>query len=162
MKGTDPSLRDRVVDDLVAELLGGDDRTLALEEYHRFPGRAGAGDDEPTLPPAPRVAKRSSPRCCNAAGSPPFMTAHRVVVVRDAGALTAGDAEASCATSTIRSTPRVLVFVAGGGTMPARAHQEAQGVEGPGARARQREDRQGPDRRARTSGQLLLRRTRRS
>ena len=32
VKGTDPSLRDRVVDDLVVELLGDDDRTLALEE----------------------------------------------------------------------------------------------------------------------------------
>ena len=39
VKGNDPLLRDRVVDDLVDELLGGDDRTLALED-HTVPGRA--------------------------------------------------------------------------------------------------------------------------
>ena len=39
VKGHRPLLRDRVVDDLVAELLGGDDRSLALEEF-TIPGRA--------------------------------------------------------------------------------------------------------------------------
>ena len=90
VKGNDPLLRDRVVDDLVAELLDGDDRTLALED-HTVPGRA-----EPATRKAaegPKRVRRSSAAVLNAASSPPFMTARRIVVVREAGALTAADAD---------------------------------------------------------------------
>ena len=45
VKGNDPLLRDRVVDELVAELLGGDDRTLALEEHTVPAAPARRGDD---------------------------------------------------------------------------------------------------------------------
>ena len=42
VKGNDHVLRGRVVDDLVRELLGDDDRTLALEEFVLPVGRDGA------------------------------------------------------------------------------------------------------------------------
>jgi DNA polymerase-3 subunit delta len=54
----------------------------------------------------------------NAAGSPPFMTEHRIVVVRDAGALTAGDVDGVVRYLDDPLDTTILVFVAGGGTMP--------------------------------------------
>ena len=116
VKGSEPSLRERVVDDLVAELLGTDDRSMALEEI-TIPGRAGAGDD-------PEAASGAEGRdvavaaLLNAAGSPPFMTAHRIVVARDVGALTAGDVDGIVRYLDDPLDTTVLVFVAGGGTMP--------------------------------------------
>jgi DNA polymerase-3 subunit delta len=88
VKGADPVLRDREVSRLVTELLAGEDRTLAVEEY-TVPAKAGAvaDDDEPTEDvsgAAPIVAA-----VVNAAQSPPFMTAKRIVVVRDYEALPA-------------------------------------------------------------------------
>jgi hypothetical protein len=61
----------------------------------------------------------------NAAGSPPFMTSHRVVVVRDVGALTAGDAQGLVQYLADPLDTTVLVFVAGGGKAipPALAQQ---------------------------------------
>lgn len=116
VKGTDPALRDRVVHDLVTELLGADDPTLALEEI-TVPGRASAGDDSdaPTGAEGRDVAVAA---ILNAAGSPPFMTEHRLVVVRDAGALTAGDAEPIVRYLDDPLDTTILVFVSGGGTLP--------------------------------------------
>jgi DNA polymerase-3 subunit delta len=54
----------------------------------------------------------------NAAGRPPFMTEHRIVVVRDAGALTAGDVDPVVRYLADPLDTTILVFVAGGGTMP--------------------------------------------
>jgi DNA polymerase-3 subunit delta len=113
VKGTDPSLRDRVVDDLVTELLGADDPTLALEEI-TVPGRAG-DDDAPAGAEGRDVAVAA---VLNAAGSPPFMTEHRVVVVRDAGALTAGDVDGIVRYLDDPLDTTILVFVSGGGTIP--------------------------------------------
>jgi DNA polymerase-3 subunit delta len=116
VKGTDPTLRDRVVDDLVAELLGPDDPTLALEDI-TIPGRASAGDD--TEAPAGAEGRDAAVAAIlHAAGSPPFMTEHRVVVVRDAGALTAGDVAGIVRYLDDPLDTTILVFVAGGGTMP--------------------------------------------
>ena len=67
VKGTDPSLRDRVVDDLVAELLGDDDRSLALEEI-TIPGRAGPGD-EPDAPAGAEGREAAVAAILNAAGA---------------------------------------------------------------------------------------------
>jgi DNA polymerase III subunit delta len=116
VKGSEPSLRDRVVDDLVAEVLGADDRSLALEEI-TIPGRAGAGDDGESAGGADgRDAAVAA--LLNAAGSPPFMTEHRVVVARDVGALTAGDVDGILRYLDDPLDTTILVFVAGGGTMP--------------------------------------------
>ena len=116
VKGSEPSLRDRVVGDLVTELLGADDATLALEEI-TIPGRAGVGDDSEASAGADgRDAAVAA--ILNAAGSPPFMTEHRIVVVRDAGALTAGDVDGIVRYLDDPLDTTILVFVAGGGTIP--------------------------------------------
>jgi DNA polymerase-3 subunit delta len=119
VKGTDPLLRDRVVDDLVTEILGRDDPTLALEEI-TIPGRASAGDDSdaPGGPGGGEGRDVAVAAVLNAAGSPPFMTEHRVVVVRDAGALGARDVDGIVRYLDDPLDTTVLVFVAGGGTMP--------------------------------------------
>jgi DNA polymerase-3 subunit delta len=116
VKGSDPSLRDRVVDDLVTELLGTDDRSLALEEI-TIPGRAGAADD-PDAAGGADGRDAAVATLLNAAGSPPFMTEHRVVVARDVGALTAGDVDGIVRFLDDPLDTTILVFVAGGGTMP--------------------------------------------
>ena len=116
MKGTDPMLRDRVVEDLVRELLDGEDRTLALEEF-TVPGRAASGDEAPA-PGGAEAREEVVAAVLNAASSPPFMTARRVIVVHEAGALTAADAEPIVRFLADPLDSSVLVFVAGGGTLP--------------------------------------------
>jgi DNA polymerase-3 subunit delta len=116
VKGTDPSLRDRVVHELVTELLGADDPTLALEEI-TIPGRAGTGDDG-DAPGGVEGRDAAVAAVLNAAGSPPFMTEHRVVVVRETGALAAGDVDGIVRYLDDPLDTTILVFVAGGGTMP--------------------------------------------
>ena len=118
VKGTDPSLRDRVVADLVTEILGADDPTLALEDI-TIPGRAGAGAGEDTEAPVGADGRDAAVAALlNAVGSPPFMTEHRVVVARDVGALTAGDVDGIVRYLDDPLDTTILVFVAGGGTMP--------------------------------------------
>ncbi len=120
VKGSEPSLRDRVVDDLVAELLGADDRSLALEDI-TIPGRAVAGaGDEGDVAGATGADGRDAAVAAllNAVGSPPFMTEHRIVVARDVGALTAGDVDGIVRYLDDPLDTTILVFVAGGGTMP--------------------------------------------
>jgi DNA polymerase-3 subunit delta len=113
VKGSDPSLRERVVADLVAELLGDDDPTLALEEI-TIPGRAGPGE-ESDGPGGAEGREAAVAAVLNAAGSPPFMTEHRIVVVRDINALTASDAEGIVRYLDDPLDTTILVFVAGGG-----------------------------------------------
>jgi DNA polymerase-3 subunit delta len=130
VRGSDPQLRERVVGELVAQLLGPDDPTLALEEI-TIPGRAGvgsgssgaAGDDDGSG--ASGVAAGGAEgrdaavaALLNAASSPPFMTEHRIVVARDVGALTAGDVDGIVRYLDDPLDTTILVFVAGGGTMP--------------------------------------------
>jgi DNA polymerase-3 subunit delta len=116
VKGSDPTLRDRVVDDLVAEVLGGDDRSLALEEI-TIPGRAGA-DDDTDAPAGADGRDAAIAAILNAVASPPFMTEHRVVVARDVGALTAADVDGLVHYLADPLDTTILVFVAGGGSIP--------------------------------------------
>ena len=117
VKGTEPSLRERVVDDLVIELLGTDDRSMALEEI-TIPGRAGPADD-PDAAGGAEGRDAAVAALLNAVGSPPFMTEHRIVVARDVGALTAGDVDGIVRYLDDPLGTTVLVLVAGGGTIPA-------------------------------------------
>jgi DNA polymerase-3 subunit delta len=117
VKGNDPLLRSSVVDALVNELLGDDDRSLALEEF-TVPGRASDTDDE-SAPGGTEAREAVVGAVLNAAASPPFMTARRIVVLRDAGALTAADADRLGGVLEEPLDSTVLVFVAGGGTLPA-------------------------------------------
>jgi DNA polymerase-3 subunit delta len=117
VKGNDPVLRDRVLDDLVDELLEGDDRAFALEEF-TIPGRASGGDDSAPTGGA-EAREEVVAGVVNAASSPPFMTRRRVVVVRDAGALTAADTQPLGRYLADPLDTTALVLVAGGGTLPA-------------------------------------------
>jgi DNA polymerase-3 subunit delta len=119
--GNDPVLRGRAVDDLVAGLVGDDDRALTVEDVV-IPGRGEKTEDDGDER-AERNDERpqtvAAARAAAAAQSPPFLTEIRVVVVRDIGNLTKVDAvplveylEAPLATT-------ALVLVAGGGTIPA-------------------------------------------
>jgi DNA polymerase-3 subunit delta len=121
VKGSEPSLRDKVVDALVDDLLGSDDRSMALEEI-TIPGRAapGSGDDaESTAPAGADGRDLAVAAVLNAAGSPPFMTEHRIVVIHEIGALTAGDVDGIVRYLDDPLDTTILVFVAGGGTIPA-------------------------------------------
>lgn len=113
VKGTDELLRERVLDDLVTELLGDDDRSFALEEIV-VPGRT---SDDPDTAGGAEGRGQAVAAVLNAAGSPPFMTNRRVVVLRDAGALTAADAEPIVRYLDDPLDTTVLVVVAGGGTL---------------------------------------------
>jgi DNA polymerase-3 subunit delta len=115
VKGDDPVLRNAAVDRLVAELLGDEPRDLALEDY-TVPGRRrAAGDDtrDDDEPGDPGVVQAIA----TALASPPFVTARRVVVVREAGALNAAGAEAIAPFVAQPSDGIALVLVAGGGRM---------------------------------------------
>ena len=81
LKGDDPILRADALEALVTDLLAGDDRSLALEEF-TVPGRAREGEVGGEEERRSAVAG-----AVNAASSPPFMTEGRVVVLRDVGHL---------------------------------------------------------------------------
>jgi DNA polymerase III subunit delta len=116
VRGDDPVLRDAALNSLLTELLGDDDRTLALEEV-TVPGRAAPGEesDEPAGAEGRELAVATA---LNAAQSPPFMTECRVVVVRDAGNLATGDAEPLVSYLADPMDTTALVLVAGGGKLP--------------------------------------------
>lgn len=83
VKGADPVLRARALHELVDEILGSDDRSLAVEDL-TVPGR---GDDGGGSEGREAVVALA----VGAAQSPPFMTACRVVVLRDFEHLTADE-----------------------------------------------------------------------
>ena len=87
VKGNDPLLRDREVSQLLATIVGDDDRTLCVEEY-TVPGKPAKDDDDAPTEDVSGAAPIVS-AIVNAAQSPPFMTAKRIVVVRDYEALPA-------------------------------------------------------------------------
>lgn len=121
VKGTDPTLRDREVSRLVKDLLGGEDRALALED-RTIPRRGGDDDDGGAAVEVDDVDEISGESLdlplfaaiVNALQSPPFMTATRIVVVRDIQNLTADQGAwiAQYIASPLDTTR--LVLVAGG------------------------------------------------
>jgi DNA polymerase III subunit delta len=120
VQGADPALRDREVQRLVDELLDGEDRTLALEE-HEILARRRAGDDSAPESPGDGAASEhpTFARVTNALQSPPFMTAHRVVVVREIGNLASEQAKWLAGWIEAGSETTRLVLVSGGGRTPA-------------------------------------------
>jgi DNA polymerase III delta subunit len=93
VQGGDPVLRDREVQRIIDELLGDDDRSFALDDHtiaskrraadDADDGGAGGASDDGSIE-MPAFAAITT-----ALQSPPFMTAARVVVVREIGGLTA-------------------------------------------------------------------------
>jgi DNA polymerase-3 subunit delta len=122
VRGDDPVLRDRAVRELVDAALGDDDPTLALADF---------GEDAEVG------------AVVDAASTPPFLTARRVVVAREAGRFS-GDAVEVLRTYLAGPCPTsVLILVSGGGTM-ARGLSDAVKRQGtvfdaavPGGKARQ-------------------------
>ncbi len=113
--GDDPTLRGEALRTLVAELLGDDDASLALEDFTlakagdaKGPDDSDGGDSRgPVLAAA-----------LNAASTPPFGTDRRVVVLRDVGLLTTAEAEAVVRYLADPSPTTALVLVGGGGRIP--------------------------------------------
>jgi len=123
VQGADPVLRDREVHALVDELLAGADRSFALDD-HSVASRRRASDtaDEADDAGAGSEGALEQPvfaAITTALSSPPFMTACRVVVVREIGNLVA-DQGKWLAEWIADPLPDVrLVLVSGGGRTPA-------------------------------------------
>ncbi|MFM8303015.1 MAG: DNA polymerase III subunit delta [Actinomycetota bacterium] len=133
VKGDDPILRSDALEVLVADLVGADDRSLAVEDL-TVPGKGGEGEAGGADARQAVVAA-----AVNAAQSPPFMTASRVVVLREVGNLLTGDVAplVECVADLLDTTE--LVFVAGGGAAPpalAKAWKEAGAQEHGAARTK--------------------------
>jgi DNA polymerase-3 subunit delta len=115
--GSDPVLQGEALEQLVAELVGDDDRTLAVEELTVL-GRAAAGEGESDAPTGGEGRAELVAAAINAAQSPPFMTARRVVVLREAGNLAKQDADPLVEYLADPMDTTALVLVAGGGRLP--------------------------------------------
>ncbi len=121
VQGADPALRDREAQRVIDELLGDQDRTFALEEHIVAGRRRAASEDEAPAPSEGDGTSLELPvfaAITNALQSPPFMTAYRVVVVRDIGNLTTDQAKWIAAWIETGSDETRLVLVTGGGRTP--------------------------------------------
>jgi DNA polymerase-3 subunit delta len=123
VQGGDPALRDREVQRVIDQLLGDDDRSFALDDHTLASRRRAGAQDEPASDDeAPEAAGSvelpAFAAITTALSSPPFMSANRVVVVREVGALTAEQAKwlASWIGDPLDGVH--LVLVTGGGRIP--------------------------------------------
>jgi DNA polymerase-3 subunit delta len=99
--GDDPSLVGEAARELLRDLVGEDEAALMVEEH--------GSDDEPDIGSV-----------LDACATPPFLTSHRVVVLRDAGRLRAEQVAALVSYLEDPQTTASLVLVAGGGTIPSK------------------------------------------
>ncbi len=143
VQGADPVLRDREVQRLVDELLGGDDRSFALDD-HTLASRRRAGDAAADAADDDDDARGSEgstelpafAALTTALQSPPFMTAARVVVVRDIGNATTEQAQWLAEWINDPLDGVHLVLVVGGGRVPTVLDKAAKAkaeVTGPAA-----------------------------
>ena len=121
VQGADPVLRDREVQRVVDDLLGAEERSFALDD-HTIPSRRRttesdngsegeeSGEGSIELPAFAAVT--------TALSSPPFMTACRVVVVREIGGLSAEQGRWLAQWIEDPLADVHLVLVAGGGRTP--------------------------------------------
>lgn len=123
VRGDDPTLREDALARLVDELVGGDDRTLAVEE-HVVPGRSREGD----APGGAEGRALAVAAALHAAQSPPLMTTRRIVVLRDAGNLTTSDAEPLVDYLAAPCDTTDLVVVGGGARLPANLAKAWKGI----------------------------------
>jgi DNA polymerase-3 subunit delta len=101
VKGDDPSLVAQATHALVEQLVAGGDLALMVEEFG-----------------GPGVEPFDMGAVIDACTTPPFLVDRRVVVVRDAGQLTASDAKRLVAYVEDPLATTTLVVVGGGGTIP--------------------------------------------
>lgn len=118
--GDDPTLRSDAVRALVGELLGGDDPTLALEDFTLDAAAGGSAAESPAALAA----------ALNAAVTPPFGTERRVIVLREIGLLAASDAESLTRYLADPLSSTALVLVAGGGRIPVALTKAVKAVGG--------------------------------
>jgi DNA polymerase-3 subunit delta len=112
--GDDPRFRADATKALIAELLGDDDPSLALEEFSLAArAEAGEGDSAASGDGPPIVAS-----ALGSASTPPFGTERRVIVIREVGAMGAADADAVARYLVDPSPTTALVLVGGGGRIP--------------------------------------------
>ncbi len=123
VKGSDPILRDRELGQLLESLVGTDDRTLCVEEY-TVPGKAAAADDDAPVEDVAGAAPIVT-AVVNAAQSPPFMTAKRIVVIRDYEALPADACAPIVAVLADLLPSTEIVFVTGAGGRVVKALADA-------------------------------------
>jgi DNA polymerase III subunit delta len=110
VSGEDPNLRADALRHLVARLLGGDDPSMAVEEFDL----ATRGDEAEDGGTGAAVAA-----ALGAAQTPPFGSERRIVILREAGLLGAEDGEALAAYLADPLPTTVVVLVTGGGRLPA-------------------------------------------
>ena len=126
--GDDARFRADATKALIAELLGDDDASLALEEFS-LAARGDAGDaDSASAADGPPIVATA----LGSASTPPFGTERRVIVIREAGAMGASDADAIARYLADPCPTTALVLVGGGGRMPValtKAVKAAGGVE---------------------------------
>ncbi|MSO37219.1 MAG: hypothetical protein EXQ69_03095 [Acidimicrobiia bacterium] len=149
VKVTDPALRSQVLGDLLDRLVGDEDRGLVVETFTVPKGSGTDGDGDVVVPPSDsggtddgRAGGESSvvSGIVNAAQSPPFMTAKRIVVVYDHGQLTVVDAEpvVTALDSLLDTTD--LVFVAGTGRVAKNLADALKSAEVVGADSEKTQD----------------------
>ncbi len=142
VQGADPIFRDREVQRLVDELLGGEDRSFALDDHtlasRRRPSDGATDADDDDGPGSEGSAELPAfTALTTALQSPPFMTAARVVVVRDVGSATAEQARWLAGWVADPLDGIHLVLVAGGGRIPSaldkaiKAHARGSSVPRP-------------------------------
>ena len=126
--GDDARFRADATRALIAELLGDDDPSLALEEFS-LAGRADGGEaDGSPAGDGPPVVDRA----LSSASTPPFGTERRVIVIREVGAMSTADADAVARYLADPCPTTALVLVGGGGRLPValtRAVKAAGGQE---------------------------------
>jgi DNA polymerase III subunit delta len=126
--GDDARFRADATKALIAELLGADDPSLALEEFSLAPRADSADPDAAAAGDGPPVVAAA----LGSASTPPFGTERRVIVIRDAGAMGAADADAIARYLADPCPTTALVLVGGGGRLPmalTKAVKAAGGVE---------------------------------
>jgi DNA polymerase-3 subunit delta len=133
VRGDDPILRADAVEAVVAALVGTEDRSLVVEDL-TVPGRGAEGE-----PGGAEARVGAVAAAVQAAQSPPFMTARRVVVLRDVGNLLASEVGplVECLGDLLGSSD--VVLVTGGGTVPpalAKAWKDAGATEHGATRAK--------------------------
>jgi DNA polymerase-3 subunit delta len=118
VKASDPLLRVDALDALVTELLDGDDRSFALEELTAASKRGSDTDGDEGAPGERDDGGSVVAAILNCAQSPPFMTARRVVVVRDYEQIPAAEVGPLVSYLADPLDTTALVLVAGGGRVP--------------------------------------------
>jgi DNA polymerase-3 subunit delta len=122
VQGSDPVLRDREVQRVIGELLSDADRSFGLDDHTMASRRRGAAaEEEVTEEPVAdgTVELPAFAAIATALQSPPFMTASRVVVVREIGNLTSEQGQWLAGWIAEPLEGVHLVLVVGGGRTPA-------------------------------------------